>query len=221
MYSVVLLAAMTAGGESADFGRRGCGCSGCGCGGVIVCSGCRGCHGCSGCHGRVRKVRCHGCHGCHCSGVVVVGCSCSGVVCSGVACGGVVVCTGCTAAVESKPQAKPQQPQPGTGTKKIEGGKKGKQQEEESEVSAVASPATLVVNLPASARLTVDGVQTRSTSSVRTFVSPALEPGKSFSYTLTAEYSRDGQPLTVTRRVRVTAGETVRVDLNSVAVASR
>ena len=44
MYSVVLMMAMSGGGEVPDFGRRGCnGCNGGGCSSSYGCNG--GCHG--------------------------------------------------------------------------------------------------------------------------------------------------------------------------------
>jgi uncharacterized protein (TIGR03000 family) len=85
------------------------------------------------------------------------------------------------------------------------------------------APATLVVSLPADARLTIDGDATSSTSDVRVFTSPALESGRDFSYTLKAEIVRDGTTQSVTRTVTVRAGEETRVTLNipEVTVAAR
>ncbi len=70
MYSVVLMAALTAGAEAPDcWWKHGCySCNGCyGCAGCYGCYGCNGCYGCHGggwqCHG------CYGCYGCHgCTG---------------------------------------------------------------------------------------------------------------------------------------------------------
>jgi uncharacterized protein (TIGR03000 family) len=70
-----------------------------------------------------------------------------------------------------------------------------------------SAPVSLVVRLPADARLTIDGHPTRSTSGTRWFVSPPLEPGKTFHYELRAEVVRDGKRLTETRRVAVRAGQ--------------
>jgi uncharacterized protein (TIGR03000 family) len=85
------------------------------------------------------------------------------------------------------------------------------------------APAQIVVTLPADARLTVDDAPTQSTSAVRVFVSPPLERGKTFSYTLKAEVNRDGQPTTETRQVTVRAGEQsqVRFEFPSLSVAQR
>src|SRR5437667_464985 len=52
------------------------------------------------------------------------------------------------------------------------------------------APATILVSLPAEAKLTVDGTTTTSTSATRLFVSPALEQGKEYFYTLQADLTR-------------------------------
>jgi uncharacterized protein (TIGR03000 family) len=74
--------------------------------------------------------------------------------------------------------------------------------------------AKIIVHLPADARLMVDGKATRSTSATRRFVTPPLESGQGYHYTLKAEIDRgDGEPMTVTKRVDVRAGETEEVTL--------
>ena len=55
------------------------------------------------------------------------------------------------------------------------------------------APATLIVSLPADAKLTIDDSPTASTSAERTFVSPTLKPGQDYNYTLKAEMVRDAQ----------------------------
>ncbi len=73
--------------------------------------------------------------------------------------------------------------------------------------------ATLVVSLPADARLTIDGNQTVSTTAQRTFYTPELEGGQTFHYTLRAEITRGDRVQTVTQVVDVRAGETTPVTL--------
>ena len=73
--------------------------------------------------------------------------------------------------------------------------------------------ATLVVNLPADATLTIDDEATASTSGNRVFVTPPLESGREFHYTLKAKVVRDGQVQTTTQRVAVRAGEVSRIEL--------
>jgi len=74
--------------------------------------------------------------------------------------------------------------------------------------------ATIVVHLPAAATLTIDGQSTQSTSGTRTFTSPPLEAGKTYTYTLRAEMNRDGRIQNVKRTVDVQAGRRSEVTLN-------
>jgi uncharacterized protein (TIGR03000 family) len=76
------------------------------------------------------------------------------------------------------------------------------------------SEARIVVNLPAEARLTIDGNPTTSTSTVRTFVTPPLTPGQVYHYTLAAQLERDGKPMTATKEVAVRPGQETRVSLD-------
>jgi uncharacterized protein (TIGR03000 family) len=84
----------------------------------------------------------------------------------------------------------------------------------EGRTDAGPAPAVLVVNLPEDARLTVDGDATTSTSGLRVLVSPDLNPGKDYHYTLQAEVIRDGKPVRVEERVVVRAGEETLVTLS-------
>jgi uncharacterized protein (TIGR03000 family) len=78
---------------------------------------------------------------------------------------------------------------------------------------APSNRATIVVTLPADAKLTIDGQPTTSTSSTRRFSSPALEPGKTYYYTLKAEVVADGKPEVITEHVTVQANRETRVNL--------
>lgn len=82
------------------------------------------------------------------------------------------------------------------------------------DTQAEVNSATIVVNLPANARLTVDGQPTAQTSSTRTFVTPPLQPGRDFHYTFRAELNQEGRPVTATKEVTVRAGEETRVRLD-------
>jgi len=75
----------------------------------------------------------------------------------------------------------------------------------------MVAPATILVKLPAGARLTIDGVQTTSTSETRYFESPNLLPDRDYVYTLRAELVRDGQAVAQEQRVTVRAGGEFRV----------
>jgi len=87
-----------------------------------------------------------------------------------------------------------------------------------------AAPARITVTLPADAKLFVDNVACNLTSGTRSFDTPKLEPGRTYSYVLKAEVERDGKMRTDERRVVFQAGKQVAVDfgsLESVSTASR
>lgn len=77
-----------------------------------------------------------------------------------------------------------------------------------------AAPATIVVTLPADAKLTFGNSATHATSSYRVFSSPPLEVGHGYYYVLTAEILRDGKPITATQRVNVRAGQTTYASIS-------
>jgi uncharacterized protein (TIGR03000 family) len=86
--------------------------------------------------------------------------------------------------------------------------------------SATPAPATLVVNLPADAVLTIDGNPTKATSAKRIFETPALETGRDFAYTLEAKVVRNGQEYLIKQRVTVRAGQQTQVLLDLPAIAT-
>jgi len=230
MYSVVLLMALTSGGDAPALGGRG-GCCG-GYGGCYGCSGgchggghgCRGGHhrshgccggysGCYGCYGgnfgcsggcygsghgcRGGHHRSHGCCGC-CGGSYGGNYGCYGGNFGGLGCvggvGGVIV----------PPVA------PTTTPKKTS--------------LENSAPATLIVSVPADARLSIDGEATTSMTTQRVFVSPALNFGREYHYTLQAEFVKDGKKVTLSKEVAVQAGEETRVSFSaadSAEMASR
>lgn len=79
--------------------------------------------------------------------------------------------------------------------------------------------ATVVVTLPASAKLTINGWTSKNTSETRRFRSPPLEKGRDYYYTVRAEMVRDGQTITQTREVAVRAGQETRVPLDFASTA--
>jgi uncharacterized protein (TIGR03000 family) len=82
-----------------------------------------------------------------------------------------------------------------------------------------AAPATIFVNVPADARLTIDGEATTSTSAQRVFVSPTLNPGREYHYTLKAEFQKDGKMVSVSKDITVKAGNETRVNLDAEGLA--
>jgi uncharacterized protein (TIGR03000 family) len=84
----------------------------------------------------------------------------------------------------------------------------------------VAAPAHITVRLPADARLNVHGVDCPLTSDTREFDTPALTPGKKYSYSLRAEVIREGRPVAQTRRITFRSGERVLVSFEDLDVRS-
>jgi uncharacterized protein (TIGR03000 family) len=75
-------------------------------------------------------------------------------------------------------------------------------------------PAVLVVRIRPDAQLQVDGSPTRQTGEVRRFVTPPLEVGKTFSYTLSAVWQPNNyETYTRTRKVHVQPGKEATIDL--------
>ena len=191
MYSVVVLMALSGSVDVPDIGRRGGG-------------GCCGCHGGGGRRGR------HGCHGgCYggCYGGGYGGCygggygGCYGGGWGGCYGGGYGGGFGGCYGGTVMPYV-PAKPMPGPGPVKPGDGKKTGLDD--------AAPATIVVTLPAEAKLKIDDYVARSTSTERTFVSPPLQVGKEFHYTLKVEHQGKERSQTVTVR----AGEVTRVNLS-------
>jgi len=72
--------------------------------------------------------------------------------------------------------------------------------------------ATVVVRLPADAKLYADGTALKMAGGERTFTTPELPDGMEYTYRLTAEYERNGEVVSVTRRVVVRAGGAAAVE---------
>src|SRR5206468_454636 len=76
----------------------------------------------------------------------------------------------------------------------------------------VAAPAKIVVTVPAGAKLTIDGYVSTQTGSTRQLVTPVLQPGQTYVYTMVAETTQNGQPVQQTQTVQVRAGQTTPVN---------
>lgn len=77
--------------------------------------------------------------------------------------------------------------------------------------AAPSNAAMLNVNVPAEAKVFVNGMATTSTGSSRRYMSNGLEPGFSYTYELRAEIVRDGKTVTETKSVKLHAGENANV----------
>jgi len=99
--------------------------------------------------------------------------------------------------------------------KMMQKGGKGKKQDEES--ASTLLPAQIVVTLPADARLTIADEGTKSAGPRRAFDSPPLQRNRSYSYTVKAEFVRDGKTVSVSKDVAVSAGKVSRVSFDDVS----
>jgi len=194
MYSVVLMVALTGGSEAPSFHHHGHGGGGCGCYGYSSC-GCCGNYSSCGCCGNYSGCGCCGNYSsCGCCGNYSYGgcgnsCGCCGNYSGCGCCGGYMGGAGGGGGSGGS----------GGSGDSSKGGKVG---------GGVSAPATIVVNLPANAKLTVDDYLTTSTASTRTLQTPALPAGQEFRYTLKVEVVRDGKTVTETKQITVRAGQT-------------
>jgi uncharacterized protein (TIGR03000 family) len=79
--------------------------------------------------------------------------------------------------------------------------------------------AAVVVRLPADAKLFADGRALNLTGAERKFVSPELPANQEFIYRFKAEYERDGETVSVTKKVTVRGGTTVAVEFTDLTAA--
>jgi uncharacterized protein (TIGR03000 family) len=66
---------------------------------------------------------------------------------------------------------------------------------------------SITVWVPYDAKVTVNGMETRSTGSRRQYVSFGLQPGLSYKYVIRARVIQDGKPVEETQTITVTAGQ--------------
>jgi len=72
--------------------------------------------------------------------------------------------------------------------------------------AAPADRAVLALQVPADAKIWVQGEATKQDGAVRTFVSPPLEPGKTYTYAVKAQWTENGKPVEQSQNVTVRAG---------------
>ncbi len=225
-------------------GCTGYSCSGYSCSGYASCCGCSGYSSCNGCHGGLFHGGCHGglfgggCHGglfhghgsCHgCWGSSCYGSgygSCYGSGCwgscygsgYGVGCWGSCYssgmgycgCTGGVAVPVAPAAPAPAAPAPAAPAPMKSG---------EAPKTSLA-PARLTVELPATAKLYVDGSPVAGTGATRQFHTPDLAPGGAYFYDLTAEVEVNGKVETEAKRVIVRAGEAVTASFDNLVAAA-
>ena len=79
-----------------------------------------------------------------------------------------------------------------------------------------ANVAAMEVRVPATAELWFEGDKTSQTGALRHFVSPALQPNKTFNYTIRARWTDSaGKVIDRTKELKVQAGSRIGVDFNN------
>jgi uncharacterized protein (TIGR03000 family) len=90
---------------------------------------------------------------------------------------------------------------------------------EESILNVAMRPlqTTALVNVwvPAEAELSFQGVRTNERGNYRWFTTPALIPGRNYTYDIAATWNENGHPVSQTRHVTFRAGDRVYVDFRT------
>jgi uncharacterized protein (TIGR03000 family) len=98
--------------------------------------------------------------------------------------------------------------------------KNGEPLKKDEDRAAAQSRARLIVELPAGAKLYVDDAPISDAGTQKSFRTPVLEKDQDFFYEIRAEVIRDGKPVSETRRVIVKSGEVIRTDFRSLGEAT-
>jgi uncharacterized protein (TIGR03000 family) len=72
--------------------------------------------------------------------------------------------------------------------------------------------ALIILRVPANAEVFFEGKQTSQTGRFRSFVTPALESGRDYSYEIRARWTEGGRTVEQTRKINIRAGD--RLTLN-------
>lgn len=84
-----------------------------------------------------------------------------------------------------------------------------------------AAPARLTLEVPAAAKLYVDGTLVKGDTATRNFHTPDLTPGKTFYYDLKAEVTVDGKTVTEEKRVLLRAGDVLSESFEKLIAAAK
>ena len=219
MYSIVMLAAMTAAPETPDFffKNKGGGCHGCyggggggGCHGYAAGGGCYGNgwgHG--GCRGGGFGGGCHGCfgggHGLFGGHGFLGHKNGGGGCCGGYAAPYYTGCGGYAAPAAVAPTVVGYATVPNLSTVPATG-------IPEAVTGLPANRAQVVVRVPADAKLFADGQATQLIGTERVFLTPDLSASRDFQYTLKVEYLAGSETKSDSKQVVVRAGHRTVVD---------
>src|SRR5205823_7043840 len=81
--------------------------------------------------------------------------------------------------------------------------------------TADQNAAHIRVLVPDNAQVWFDDAPTQQTGSVRIFDTPALEPGRSYTYQVRARWTENGRDVSQTREAKIHPGDSVTVDFTS------
>jgi uncharacterized protein (TIGR03000 family) len=73
--------------------------------------------------------------------------------------------------------------------------------------------AHLILRVPADAELWFNGTKISAEGTVRKYASPPLTPGRRYTYSIRAQWQKNGQTIKATREVHVKAGTHIDMDL--------
>lgn len=91
--------------------------------------------------------------------------------------------------------------------------------EDRNSMNAGGLRGTVIVRLPADARLYAEGRALNLTSSERTFVTPALAADREYTYTFRVEYERDGEVVSQTRKTTIRPGQATTLEFADLVAA--
>lgn len=87
--------------------------------------------------------------------------------------------------------------------------------------TTASNRATVIVRLPADAKLYADNQLLELTSGERSFVTPDLPTGKEFAYSFKIEYDRNGRTLSEAQKINVIAGKTSTVVFDDLTLGAK
>jgi uncharacterized protein (TIGR03000 family) len=230
MYSVVLMAALTAGGQAPDFHHNA---SRCGCQESSWGHG-HGCYGtCYGsCYGNYGLDAGYGCYGSCAGNYFGIPAGWGGAGCYGGYGYADYSSSGCNGCSGSYGAGSPYfSTVPGTvvpdvrtaPTKVVPDGKAEPlplPNKKPGAESLAPSKAKLIVEVPAGAKLFIDDRSMATQSEYHAYQTPTLAPGQTYYYEVRVEMNHDGKALSQTKRVLLRAGQEVRADFKDMATTA-
>jgi uncharacterized protein (TIGR03000 family) len=80
--------------------------------------------------------------------------------------------------------------------------------------------AQLIIEKPADATIYVDNQPVKSEGTMQSFATPILDPSQAYYYMVRVEMTRDGKPVSESRKVVVRSGQTIQAIFNEQAIVT-